>query len=71
MVEKSGFTYKVTFLDEDGIFMDSDNHDVVVDATEHPEADQDEAGMLVNDWAEANLSAYGAGDYETSLVDAY
>lgn len=66
----SMFYFKVSFLDEDERFLFSDEKSISVEETEYPEGDRDEAGSLLEEWAEEEMESNGADSYEYVLVDA-
>ena len=70
-VNKSGFSFKVAFLDEEERLIDSTNIDILVDATDDPEDDRDQAYSLADDEAEKMLEEFSADSFEIYLVDAY
>lgn len=68
---KSGFTFKVVFLDEDEREIDCTKIDILVDSTDDSEEDRDSAYSLADDEAEGLLADYAAESFEVSLADAY
>ena len=71
MADKSGFYFKVLFLDDDGLLIDTDGVDILVDSTDNPEHDADKAYDQADDWAEKHMPQYSAEDFEIHLSNAY
>ena len=68
---KSGFTFKVVFLDEDERMVDRTMIDILVPATDDAEDDRDQAYSQADEEAEGLLEDYSAESFEISLANAY
>lgn len=70
MPDKSVFDYSVKFYEEDGSYLDIDGFCIIVDVTDDPEDDRDEASHLADEKAEELMIQYEAHSYELTLEDA-